>query len=255
MKLSKRLRSYLPSKFRNRNRRRRLDYYADGIGVRHKNISHLTEEKFFAAWQFALEGNKDGWVGSHPDVRWRASVGCWAATHALHLPGQFVECGVNTGLLSMTVCHYLDFQSIDRKFYLYDTFNGIPIETLQGEELRATREINAHNYFDCFEIAKRNFESFANVELIRGSLPGSLDIGSPEQIAYLSIDLNNATFERQTMDVLWNRLAPGAIVVIDDYAFKGHEEQYQMWNEFAAQNSSSVLALPTGQGLLIRPPF
>ena len=88
--------------------------------------------------------------------------------------------------------------------------------------------------------------------LVRGKLPDSfadVDVG---RIAYLSIDLNNATSERKAIEVLWPKLTPGACIVLDDYAHRGCRPQYDMWNAFAAQVGKSVLTLPTGQGLMVR---
>lgn len=254
MGIKKRLKSLVPKSLKRAKGQKKLHFYADGLGVRNKNISHFTEPRFSRAWEFAAEGNKEGWQGNPPDIRWRASVCCWAADYAKNLEGDFVECGVHTGLLSMTVCHYLGFQDIPKQFYLYDTYAGIPWEGLEGSEQDVAVGRNDKLYFDCYSIAKRNFEKFPNAKVIRGKLPAILEKDSAKKICYLSIDLNSATFEQQTIDALWPHLVSGAIVVIDDYAFKGHEDQYQMWNQFAADKETTVLTLPTGQGLLIKPP-
>ena len=36
-------------------------------------------------------------------IDWRVAVCCWAAWHGKHLPGDFVECGTNTGIRSRLV--------------------------------------------------------------------------------------------------------------------------------------------------------
>ena len=66
------------------------------------------------------------------------------------------------------------------------------------------------------------------------------------------MDLNNASAEKATIEVLWPKLVQGAIIVLDDYAFIRRVRQYDMWNEFAKSVGRSVLTLPTGQGLLIK---
>ncbi len=71
-------------------------------------------------------------------------------------------------------------------------------------------------------------------------------------IAYLSVDLNVAKYEQQCIERVWDRLVPGAHIVLDDYAFVGHEDQYDMWNEFTSLKNHMVLTLPTGQGLIIK---
>jgi O-methyltransferase len=48
-------------------------------------------------------------------------------------------------------------------------------------------------------------------------------------------------------------MVAGAIMVLDDYGWRPHIGQKQAWDGFAAERSLKVLALPTGQGLLIKP--
>lgn len=233
----------------------KVDFKADGLGVRRKNLSFLSDPRFVRAWEKSAKLNADGWrkvKGGVPDLRWRAHVCCWAAQQGLALDGDFVECGVHTGILSLVVADFVSFKDLPRKFWLFDTFAGIPLEGLADHALGHARGLNEQLYFDVFDIAKRNFADTPNAHLVKGTLPGSLAMADLGKIAYLSIDLNHVTAERDTIAALWDRIQDGAVIVIDDYAFQNHEDQYQMWNEFAASKGKMVLTLPTGQGLLIR---
>jgi hypothetical protein len=51
----------------------------------------------------------------------------------------------------------------------------------------------------------------------------------------------------------WDKLVTGGVIVLDDYGWKSHEEQQQAWDAFAADRNTSVLLLPTGQGLILKP--
>jgi len=230
---------------------RRIQYTADDFAVRSKNIGFLDEPAFAQAWHFAEARNKEGWKGNVPDIRWRAHTCCFAASHGLNLTGDFVECGVHTGILSATICAYLDFVRVPKKFFLFDTYCGIPAPDDAQEKEKAEAR-NKAIYFDCYDIVRETFKPFPNVEIIKGMLPGTLKDVKLDKIAYLSIDLNNATYERQVIEELWDRLSPSAMVVIDDYAFAGFEDQYEMWNGFAAAQHRRILTLPTGQGLLVK---
>jgi hypothetical protein len=158
------------------------------------------------------------------------------------------------GLLSITVCEYLGFRDAGPRFWLFDTFCGIPIDQLPPEDLKRAKKMNAKRYdSDVFPLAKRNFEPYPSVRLVKGALPLSLsEAAELERIAYLSIDLNNALAERNTMLALWDKMVPGALIVIDDYGHNGHLPQYDMWNEFAHSRDRRVVTLPTSQGLLIK---
>ena len=241
-------------RIRRRERRRRLrpwSYVADGLAVEGKTTAFLNEPRFKAAWEFSRAGNSDGWRGKVPDIRWRAHVACWAAAQGARLEGDFVECGVHTGMLSMTICHFLDFARSDKRFFLFDTFSGIPLETIEPQELPGAERANRH-YFDCHALARRNFAAFPNAVLVKGILPQSLLQAPLSRIAYLSVDLNNSGAEKAVIEALWDRLSPSAMVLIDDYGFTGQEAQAKMWDAFAASQDRAIASLPTGQGLLIR---
>jgi hypothetical protein len=75
---------------------------------------------------------------------WRVHVGLWAAANAARLPGDVVECGVNYGFLSSAIMQHLDWNRLDKDFYLLDTFQGMDERFLAPEELRSgAREHNA----------------------------------------------------------------------------------------------------------------
>src|SRR5947209_2306396 len=94
----------------------KADYRADGLAVRFRNLSFLSDPAFDDAWRHTKAANDPGWRGNTPDVRWRLLMCLTAARQALLVPGDFVECGVHTGIYSVAICHALHFGSIDRTF-------------------------------------------------------------------------------------------------------------------------------------------
>lgn len=240
----------------NKPKKKRFPYIGDGLGVKGRIMEFMDNPRFAEAWLVSADANQAGWVksGGVPDIRWRAHTCCWAAEHALKLPGDFAEFGVHTGILSITICEFLpELSSSGKKFYLFDTFEGIPTEKLSESEADSAAQINKNLYFDVFEIAQKNFSKYPYVSLVKGYLPEAVDDVDIEQISYASIDLNSARYEKLTIEKIWDRIVPSGIVVLDDYLHTGHYEQYTMWNEFAQNKNASILSLPTGQGLLIKP--
>lgn len=74
-----------------------------------------------------------------------------------------------------------------------------------------------------------------------------------ERVAYLSLDMNCALPEQRAAEYFWDRIVPGGIILHDDYDFALHEEQRKMMDRFAASRGVPVLALPTGQGIILKP--
>jgi O-methyltransferase len=227
-------------------------YSMDGITVTGRNLGFLQDPVFNSAWQKSAAVNLTGYPMGVPDLRLRAHIVLWAAHHGLRLEGDFVECGVHTGLLSLVIFHALDFGHQPRNFYLFDTFHGIPLDGLEDAEIERANTSNQSLYQDVYSAAAENFSSFPNARLIRGILPQSLADVEIAKIAYLSVDLNNVNAERGVIERLWDKLVNGAIVLIDDYDWVGHELQKKMWDEFAGERGLMIASLPTGQGLLIK---
>jgi hypothetical protein len=47
-------------------------------------------------------------------------------------------------------------------------------------------------------------------------------------------------------------MVPGAFMPLDDYGFVSYVEQKSGFDAFAAEQGMSVLALPSGQGLIVK---
>jgi hypothetical protein len=220
--------------------------YDDGHLISFYNADFLDEPRFQEAYRLGQQ--TDSWQGF--DVRWRAYVVCWAAAHGSRLRGDFVECGVNRGGHGRAIMHYVDFASMhDRHFYLLDTYCGIP------EQDRDPASAYYHSaYRDCYESVVRTFRPFRNAHVIRGRVPDTLDQVPSRRVCFLSIDMNCVGPEIAAAEFFWDRLLPGAVVLLDDYgAGVWHLPQKHAFDEFARRKGVEILSLPTCQGLLIKP--
>lgn len=230
----------------------RPQFRADGLAVAGRNLSFLDE--LATAWR-AVEKANPSFLLDVPDIRWRAHIALWAARHAMHLEGDLVECGVFCGILATVICNSIpDFGS--KRYWLFDTYEGVPVETVEGEERRNAEGLNANFYsrVDAERVVRDAVGRFAYVRIVKGILPASLQTANIEKVAYLSVDLNNTPAEMGVAESLWDRLVPGAIVVLDDYGFSGHRGQHDAWDAFCAARGVAVVTLPTGQGLIVKPP-
>ncbi len=64
--------------------------------------------------------------------------------------------------------------------------------------------------------------------------------------------MNSAPPEVAAFNGLWEKLVPGAIILLDDYAYAGYEVQKLAMDEAAAAKGISIASLPTGQGLMVK---
>jgi O-methyltransferase len=231
-------------------------YDADFLRTWNKNVDFLTDPRFMSAYRRGMDsGHAIGRpLGSHEDIHieWRIHVCCWAAAHACRLSGDFVECGTNTGIMSLAVCEYVDFNRTGKNFYLFDTFSGIPLDQISERERLLGRVNENEMYPDCWDIARANFAPFPKAKLIRGRVPDTLSSVQIDQVCYLCIDMNIAKPELAAMEHFWDRLTLGAIVIFDDYGWLAYREQKEALDRFAQMRGVEILTVPTGQGLLIK---
>jgi O-methyltransferase len=227
------------------------EFEADGVAVWGKSLGWLDAPRFEAAYRAGLgSGHSFGNIS----IQWRVHMACWAARHGLSLDGDFVECGVHTGVFSLAICHYLDWNSVGRKLWLLDTFAGIPESQMHPTEREHRRAFNAVYYQeDVFERATRNFAPYRGAILVRGPIPDTLPQVDAERVAFLHLDMNIALPEVAAAEYFWPRMPTGAVILLDDYGFCGHEEQRRAMDRFAAARGVQIATLPTGQGLLLKP--
>jgi hypothetical protein len=228
-------------------------YYEDGLLSIHDH-GFVDDPRFLRAYARGVQS-----AGADYHWRWRVHVGLWAAAVALDREGDFVECGVNRGFLSSAIMNDLDWDRHGRTFYLLDTFRGMDETQLsEPERQRGWAERNRQLlengfYVSGIEPVRRNFSEWRNVTLIEGSVPDSLRFVDSERIAFLHLDMNSARPEVAALEVLWDRLVPGALVLMDDYGYREYRHGRAGLGEFFERRAARALQLPTGQGLVIRP--
>ncbi|MFL6863197.1 MAG: TylF/MycF/NovP-related O-methyltransferase [Allosphingosinicella sp.] len=221
-------------------------YAGDGL-ITQNNSDFLDDPRFRRAY---AAGEATGSWRGHA-LHWRAYVICWAATRALSVPGDFVECGVNRGGFSRMLADYVGLDAFpDRKLYLVDTFCGLPERDLPGAAGKGLEGF----YAECHDDVLRTFADVPNAVVIRGLVPEILPDVPARTVCYLSIDLNTVEPSVAALAHFWPLMSPGAVAVLDDYGFVNFRDQKQAFDLFAAGLGVEILMLPTGQGLLIKPP-
>jgi hypothetical protein len=157
----------------------------------------------------------------------------------LRLEGDFVECACYRGTTARIICDSIDFALRDKQYYLYDKFDQDPRDTTQSSEA-------------FYAQVKDRFSDLVNVRVIAGIIPEVLKRESPEHISFMHLDCNNAEAEVGALEMLFERMSPGAVLILDDYGWHQYREQKINEDAFFAARGYNVLELPTGQGLVIR---
>jgi hypothetical protein len=179
---------------------------------------------------------------------WRLHTLVWGAMHALNSPGDFVECGVYKGFSSAVIADYLDFATLPRQFYLYDTFAGIPPK-YDSEH----HDAEIYHAKGLYESVVERFTPYPNVRVVRGAIPDSFVDAVPNTITFLHIDMNSSVGEILALEALFDRVSTGGVIIFDDYGWSPtYRKQLIGEKEFMGKRGHFILELPTGQGLVIK---
>ena len=179
---------------------------------------------------------------------WRLHVFCWCARNGLRRDGDFVECGVFEGFSVAVAARLLDFAQTQRRWFLYDTFAGIPPDQI------GTGHVSPKAYADpnLFGRVEARFEKYPNIEVIQGRVPEVLAEVAPERIAFLHLDMNSAQAEVGALETLYERVVEGGQILLDDYGWLTYRGQKAAEDLFFGRYGVPVLELPTGQGLVVK---
>jgi len=252
----------LPQKIVNAIRNRNLDLsqyyllpkkditYANDLLFTYHNADFIKDPLF--AESYALSKELGGELLKNYDIQWRVHVLCWAAAHAAKLEGDFVDCGVYTGFCTRAIMHYTNFKSLNKKYYLMDTFGGLDRRFSTEYELERNKKLGYSSTVNLYEQVKNTFKAF-NVEIIKGAIPETLQQANPKKVSFLSIDMNTAAPEIAAMEHFWVKMVSGGIIVLDDYGYPGCLNQKMAHDSWAKNKGVQILSLPTCQGLILKP--
>ncbi|WP_186524279.1 class I SAM-dependent methyltransferase [Synechococcus sp. SYN20] len=239
-------------------------YHHDGLQTVH-NSSFLENAAFKDAYSYTRD-----LIGKDYDWMWRNYIGISLASNARHNSLNFVECGVGEGWMSISILRYFARNyNITPSITLFDTWSGIDEKIVDPEEIdywgcsvkeRKAAYIYENSSFT--ETRDRILKTALHprkIEFVQGSIPKSLTgevinrINGKGPVSFLHIDMNNSVPEVSAMEKLYPIVSKGGIILLDDYAYVGYEFQKQKIDLFCDSISiDHPIALPSGQGLLIR---
>jgi len=213
-------------------------YAGDNLFTYHRNLGFLEDDALMTAF-----GNHAS-TSIEQAVLWRISVVLWGVRNGLRLEGDFVECACYKGTTARIVCDAVDFSSHpDRHYYLYDLFDHDPSQPHHAMPEHSKQ---------LFSWVTQRFADLPNVTVSQGKVPEVLHDVAPEKIAFMHLDLNNADAEIGALEILFDRMVPGAVLILDDYGWLAYRAQKDAVDPWFAKRGYRVLELPTGQGLVIK---
>ena len=176
----------------------------------------------------------------HSSIIWRIHILAWAMDSCKNLDGDMIEFGCYDAKVAEFLVEYNDLSEVDKTFYLYDIFDNPPTERGEKHSPELFDEVSSR-------LSKYNF-----VKVVKGLLPESFKKDIPDKLSFVHMDLNSAETEIALLELFFDKIVAGGILILDDYATMGYEKQYFSEKEFFKNRNYSVVELPTGQGIVIK---
>lgn len=215
-----------------------IPFVADNLATANSFV--VRENKSFAG---ALSAAEKRWSGSPTtrDISWRLHIALWAARLASQLNpgGDFLELGTGKGFIAAGICAHirLENQKPPPRFFLVDRF------------MQSNNPV--FSYTDDMNEVANFFASYGEVQIVEGDAPQCLSNLGGNTLAFVHIDLNDASAEIASLEHLTSRFTSGTVLLFDDTGQPGREEQLLAHLAFADRLERSLLLLPTGQSLII----
>jgi O-methyltransferase len=170
------------------------------------------------------------------------------ARHAMLLDGDFAECGVCRGGTALLVARLLNTSARDRRFFLFDSFEGLP-----------SPNVDHDNYYKAGDFAFEDAEAirgmlsfFDGITLKKGWMPQTFQGLEHNRFSFVHIDVDFYQPAIDCCDFFYPRLVPGGVIVFDDYGFPSCRGEKDAADEFFADKPEKAFVLPTGQGIVIK---
>jgi len=145
----------------------------------------------------------------------------------LNLPGDILELGVYKGVSLLRLATYRDSleNNFSRKIIGFDAFGKFPVKDLKLIEDKQFIEKFEHTGGNGLELSEISeifkLKAFENIDLIKGNifdtLPLYLKNNPATRISFLHLDMDVKEPTDFALELLFERVVPGGIVIFDDY--------------------------------------
>jgi O-methyltransferase len=169
------------------------------------------------------------------------------AKQALHIPGDFWECGVYKGGTAALLAELLETANSDKKLYLFDTFEGMPA---------TDPRYDCHKQGDfCDTSLDSVVKSIGPVDRCvfkKGFIPKTFSGLDDATISFAHVDVDIYKSIIDSLDFIWPRLSNGGFIISDDYGFSSCPGARAAVDDFFRRKAAVPLCIPTGQCIIFK---
>ena len=185
------------------------------------------------------------------------------------IPGAIIECGVwRGGSMQAAALTLLSLGDTDRELHLFDTFQGMPPPTSHDARTTEAGSVSAEELLAASD-KDSNMWAVAGLDDVQDGMtetgypadkvhfhPGLVEETTPSQapdtIAILRLDTDWYASTKHELDHLYERLSPGGVLILDDYAY--WDGARKATDEWLAKTGEPIFLAPMGAGrIAIKP--
>ena len=195
-------------------------YLGDNFFAWSRNLSMFEDSVFKRAWESNVISEDDH---SKP---WGRYIEACAAVHSAKLDGDFVFFGLGSGSSIATIIDYLGDNCAGHLFWAFGS---------------------------CSEHAKRVALNNSRIKLINEASINSLKENIPPRIAYLQINLEDASLLLDVLTTAFNKVVFGGVILVCNYEMAEHWRNHKaLLDPWLRAKGYIAIPLPTGHGMVFK---
>jgi len=217
-----------------------------GFEVYKPRLIWLRDEEFMAARDRARERSIDGGPSD------RCYMLLEAARLVRGIEGDFAECGVRYGKSSLILLNGAGRDSTKR-LHAFDSFEGLSDPGAGDLDASGKSEWEKGDLAVPEDIVRRNLSDFeGRVVLHKGWIPERFEDVADARFSLVHVDVDLHDPTRDAFAFFYLRMAPGGIMICDDYGVASCPGAKRAVDEFFADKPERVISLPTGQSMVFK---
>jgi len=174
------------------------------------------------------------------------------ARQVRNIDGDVAECGVRYGKSSLFILSGLGAQS-SKEMNIFDSFGGLSEPGEKDANPGSKTVWESGELAVPEEVVRHNLHKFADrIKLYKGWIPERFAEVSDRHFAFVHVDVDLYQPTRDSIEFFYERLTPGGVLICDDYGSGYCPGAKQAMDEFFDDKPEGVIALPTGQGVVIK---
>ena len=171
------------------------------------------------------------------------------ARQVKNVQGDMAECGCYEGATAWFMAN----EYPDVPLHLFDSFAG-----LSEPSKFDLASSDSHFQWKSGDLrtpesrVSETLKEFKRIEIYKGWIPERFPEVADRKFRLVHIDVDLYQPTRDSLEFFYPRMAPGGVLVFDDYGVTSCPGAYKAVNEYMNDKPEYVLHLPTAQGIIIK---